>query len=163
MATGPIGATGPTGANGATGPTGATGATGAIATNQNAQFLVNATSLTNNTLIPFSNSFTNGSDITFPAATSISLAAGHVYSVTFLVRATVALAGSIAVTPQVNAVSQPDFATSATTTLTGLTVSVSATFLVNTLATSAATVGLLYSATLLANSPVGVVTVTEIQ
>lgn len=162
-ATGPQGNTGVTGANGITGPTGATGSTGATATAQNGQFSVNASSLSSNSLITFSTAFINGTTISAASTTAINLSAGHVYQVSFLVKASVTVAGAIGVTPQLNGVSQTGFATSANATLTATTVSVSGTFLVNTLISADVQVSFLYTSSLLANSPSGVFSILQIQ
>lgn len=82
--------------------------------------------------------------------------------VTYLVRCTVTLAGSITVSPRYNGAVQNNLVSSATSTLTALTVSVSATFLTNT-TSGAVTLDFLYSSSLLTNSPAGVFTVHEIQ
>ena len=162
-ATGPQGNTGVTGANGITGPTGATGSTGATATAQNGQFSVNASSISSNSLITFSTAFINGTTISAASTTAINLSAGHVYQVSFLVKASVTVAGAIGVTPQLNGVSQTGFATSANATLTAPTVSVSGTFLVNTLISADVQVSFLYTSSLLANSPSGVFSILQIQ
>ena len=91
------------------------------------------------------------------------MAASHVYKVTYLVQASVTITGAITVVPQLNGVSQANFASSANATLTSPSVSVAGSFLVNTLASAAVNVGFLYNATLLANSPAGVFTVTQLQ
>lgn len=162
-ATGPQGNTGVTGANGITGPTGANGSTGATATAQNGQFPVNASSIASNSLITFSTAFINGTTISAASTTAINLAAGHVYQVSFLVKASVTVAGAISVIPQLNGVSQTGFATSANATLTAPTVSVSGTFLVNTLISADVQVSFLYTSSLLANSPAGVFSVLQVQ
>lgn len=162
-ATGPQGNTGVTGANGIAGPTGATGSTGATATAQNGQFSVNASSISSNSLITFSTAFINGTTISAASTTAINLSAGHVYQVSFLVKASVTVAGAIGVTPQLNGVSQTGFATSANATLTAPTVSVSGTFLVNTLISADVQVSFLYTSSLLANSPSGVFSILQIQ
>ena len=71
-----------------------------------------------------------------------------VYQVSFLVKASVTVAGAIGVTPQLNGVSQTGFATSANATLTAPTVSVSGTFLVNTLISADVQVSFLYTSSL---------------
>lgn len=162
-ATGATGQNGATGANGSTGPTGPTGAAGVAATTDNAQLLVNASSLSSNSLITFSTNFVNGSTITVASTTATTLASGHVYMVSYLVKVTVTLAGAVTVTPQLNGTSQNNYSASAVAVVTSPTVSVSGTFLVNTLATSSASLTFLYNTTLLANNPTGVVTITRIQ
>ena len=140
-----------------------TGSTGATATAQNGQFSVNASSISSNSLITFSTAFINGTTISAASTTAINLSAGHVYQVSFLVKASVTVAGAIGVTPQLNGVSQTGFATSANAALTAPTVSVSGTFLVNTLISADVQVSFLYTSSLLANSPSGVFSILQIQ
>lgn len=144
------------------GATGPTGPTGALATNDNASFAVNAATLPANTAITFSSTFINGSNIASPTSSTFALAIGHVYEVSYIVKTTVALAGSISVTPRFNGTAQNNFSTTATATLTALTTSVSGTFLVSAVA-AAVTLDFLYAATLLASSPSGSVSIVMVQ
>lgn len=91
------------------------------------------------------------------------VAAGHVYKVSFLVKASVLAAGAIAVTPQLNGVSQTNFVATSSVLLTSLTASAAGTFLVNTLASAAVDITFLYSSSLTASSPTGVITIVEVQ
>lgn len=167
--TGAVGATGPTGtagtngntgATGAAGATGATGATGPSPTQTNARYTVTSSSLTNNAAIAFGVVFNNGTNITAPTTTTFQLAAGHVYSVSYIVNATVALAGFIGVTPQVNGAAQADFVTNSTSTLSATNPGVSGTFLIN--ATAATTLSFLFNASLTAAAPHGAVSIVQL-
>lgn len=157
--TGPTGATGNSGAIGAIGPTGATGVTGATATQQNGLFTVNAASLANGQVIPYTTVFLYGTSITTPSSSSWQLAGGHVYSVTYILKCNVTLAGSIGVTPRINGANQNNYSSSASGTLTFANPSVAGTFLVDTTSSGAATLDFVYTASILTNIPTGAFTI----
>lgn len=168
-ATGPTGATGVagtagingvTGAAGITGATGGTGPTGPTPTQNNARYNVSSGSLTNNTAIAFSLGFNNGTDITAPNSTSFQLAAGHVYQISYVLSATVALAGFIGVMPRLNAVNQSSLSITAASTLGYLTPGVSASFQITT--SAATTLDFLFIASLTATSPQGTIAIVEL-
>ncbi|HBG8975454.1 TPA: collagen-like exosporium glycoprotein BclA2, partial [Clostridioides difficile] len=159
--TGATGNTGATGANGATGPTGATGATGVLAAN-NAQFTVSSSSLGNNTLVTFNSSFINGTNITFPTSSTINLAVGGIYNVSFGIRATLSLAGFMSITTNFNGVAQNNFIAKAVNTLTSSDVSVSLSFLVDTRA-AAVTLSFTFGSGTTGTSPAGYVSVYRIE
>ncbi|MCE0659002.1 collagen-like exosporium glycoprotein BclA2, partial [Clostridioides difficile] len=158
---GATGATGATGANGATGPTGATGATGVLAAN-NAQFTVSSSSLVNNTLVTFNSSFINGTNITFPTSSTINLAVGGIYNVSFGIRATLSLAGFMSITTNFNGVTQNNFIAKAVNTLTSSDVSVSLSFLVDARA-AAVTLSFTFGSGTTGTSAAGYVSVYRIQ
>lgn len=158
---GAIGPTGATGANGATGPTGNTGATGVLASN-NAQFIVSSSSLGNNSLVTFNSSFINGTNITFPTSSTINLAVGGIYNVSFGIRATLSLAGFMSITTNFNGAAQNNFVAKAVNTLTSSDVSVSLSFLVDTRA-AAVTLSFTFGSGTTGTSPAGYVSVYRIQ
>ncbi|HBH3634338.1 TPA: collagen-like protein, partial [Clostridioides difficile] len=169
-ATGPTGAVGATGANGvagaigptgATGANGATGATGVLAAN-NAQFTVSSSSLGNNTLLTFNSSFINGTNITFPTSSTINLAVGGIYNVSFGIRAILSLAGFMSITTNFNGVAQNNFIAKAVNTLTSSDVSVSLSFLVDARA-AAVTLSFTFGSGTTGTSPAGYVSVYRIQ
>ncbi len=141
--TGAKGATGTTGARGLIGDTGATGATGATATNQNAQFIVNSYSLTVGEPIPIAADIINGTDITTGSSTSISLAAGHVYQVTYIVRVATAINEQITITPRKNTKIITNAVATSVTGVSFVTSSASASFIID--ATSAVILDFVYS------------------
>ncbi|MCC0712550.1 collagen-like protein, partial [Clostridioides sp. ES-W-0017-02] len=160
-AKGATGATGATGADGATGPTGATGATGVLASN-NAQFVVSSTTLTNNSLVTFNSSFINGTNITLPTSSTINLAVGGIYNVSFGVRATLSLAGYMSITTNFNGTAQSNFIAKAVNTLTSSDVSVGLDFLVDARA-AAVTLSFTFNSTTSGTSAAGFVSVYRIQ
>ena len=76
---------------------------------QNAQFLVDVASMTNANPILYSTVFINGTNISKPTASTIALASGHMYLVSynFLYPTNSAV---IQVTPRFNTVLKPQFA-----------------------------------------------------
>ncbi|MCA5555478.1 hypothetical protein [Clostridioides difficile] len=97
----------------------------------NAQFTVSSSSLGNNTLVTFNSSFINGTNITFPTSSTINLAVGGIYNVSFGIRAILSLAGFMSITTNFNGVAQNNFIAKAVNTLTSSDVSVSLSFLVD--------------------------------
>ncbi|MDD2377066.1 MAG: hypothetical protein PHD15_06370 [Clostridia bacterium] len=76
---------------------------------QNAEFIVNAATITNGTAILYSTVFINGANITKPTASTIELAVGHTYLVSYIFRGTVIVATNVTVTPRFNLVTQGQF------------------------------------------------------
>lgn len=146
---GPTGPTGPTGATGPNGATGATGSTGASATLQNALFNVNATSISDGTLVPYVVNFINGADISALSSTTINLAVGHIYSVSYIFDATTENEGYVFITPRYNTTVQAS-------------VSTAATFFADT-TLGAINLDFLYNGSIEATTPFGSVSIVELQ
>ena len=123
---GPTGATGITGPSGPTGPTGATGPdNGSFAVVQ-----VDPATYANNDLLNITSSAQGDSDIS-PAmdGTSVSLAVGAVYQISYTVRSTAPVNGYIEITPVVNGTDMTAYAVRAHAIATDTTVTSSNSFL----------------------------------
>ena len=99
---GPAGVTGPTGPTGATGSTGATGATGAIS-RAYAEYATFA-SLTNNSFLPFIPVTEVGNLTGLSDASTIELAAGHTFFVSYIYSGSPGTESYIQIIPQINGV-----------------------------------------------------------
>ncbi len=155
-ARGITGSTGPRGKTGATGPTGATGTT---ATLQNALFMINPDTIQNGGNIAFTAAFINGNDITQTTASSIQLAAGHVYSISYTLSA--AVVSFLEVTPHVNGNGVQGFGARADAGTPKTHANVSGMFLVDAMV-SAVTIVFEYQGETDADEPFGNISIFEI-
>ncbi len=110
----------------------------------------------------FNSSFINGTNITFPTSSTINLAVGGIYNVSFGIRATLSLAGFMSITTNFNGVAQNNFIAKAVNTLTSSDVSVSLSFLVDARA-AAVTLSFTFGSGTTGTSAAGYVSVYRIQ
>lgn len=112
--------------------------------------------------MPYVVNFINGADISALTSTTIQLAAGHIYSVSYIFEATTENEGYVFITPRYNTTVQPDFSSHAVTNTVQASASAAATFFADT-TLGAIVLDFLYNGSIDATTPFGSVSIVELQ